>query len=78
MAKRKTHPKAACCGARVRLCDTDAGLKGVSAVLDALGHHEGNVRIDDDPDHVMAVRFALLDAACHEIEELRDEIADTV
>ena len=51
------------------MCKSD--LRGAAeralAILKKLDAHESNVSIDEDPDAVMAVRFALLDGAQKEL-----------
>jgi len=61
MAQRKAG---SCCDCS----DTRDGLKRVRAVLGKLGDQEANVRAKDDVNDVMAIRFALLDAARDEVE----------
>jgi len=65
-----TKTKKAGANSDIRLHDTRGGLKRLRAVLSKLSDHEGNISVKDDPDEVMAVRFALLDAARKEVTTL--------
>jgi hypothetical protein len=47
--------------------DLHGAAERALAILQKLDEHEGNASADDNPDAVMAVRFALLDGARKEL-----------
>ena len=53
--------------------DVRDGLKRVRTLLNKLNEHEGSASVTDDRSEVMTVRFAFLDAARREVDELINE-----